>query len=111
MGPKILKKIETVIDSSIKAKRGRKSKKELMASLNMELIVKDKDKDESKTPEKKDIISLNVNEIKNVNDYIINAIDNNIYETDEIDSIIYPFAFNLLCNENKTIYIDTILET
>ena len=81
MGPKILKKIETVIDSSIKAKRGRKSKKELMASLNMELIVKDKDKDESKTPEKKDIISLNVNEIKNVNDYIINAIDNNIYET------------------------------
>jgi len=37
--------------------------------------------------------------------------NNNIYETDEIDSIIYPFAFNLLCNENKTIYIDTILET
>ena len=38
----------------------------------MELIVKDKDKDESKTPEKKDIISLNVNEIKNVNDYTCN---------------------------------------
>lgn len=37
--------------------------------------------------------------------------NNNIYETDDIDSIICPFAFNLLCNENKTIYINTILKT
>ena len=42
----------------VKAKRGRKSKKDLMASLNMELIVKDKDKNISnKSPEKNDIIS------------------------------------------------------
>ena len=38
---------EVAVEDVVKAKRGRKSKKELMASLNMELIVKDKDKNVS----------------------------------------------------------------
>ena len=61
MGPKIIKNTENVVESgneTIKAKRGRKSKKELMAALNMELIVKEKDvsKFSDKTPEKNEII-------------------------------------------------------
>ena len=92
MGPKVMKNTENVVESgieAIKAKRGRKSKKELMASLNMELIVKEKDttKTLDKSPEKNKIISLNVNEIKNeseecesVNVYknVINEIDNEV---------------------------------
>ena len=58
------------LDGGIKAKRGRKSKKELMASLNMGVIIKD-----TEIPKLHDlpinkitnnnIISLNVNEIHN----------------------------------------------
>jgi len=71
MGPKVVKKTENVVVvESIKAKRGRKSKKELMASLNMEMIVKDKDVN------KNDTISLNINEIN-----VENVETNNIYET------------------------------
>ena len=40
MGPKIINKV--VSEPTVKAKRGRKSKKELMASLNMEPFDKDK---------------------------------------------------------------------
>ena len=40
---KEVKEVKEVLEV-VKAKRGRKSKKDLMASLNMELIVKDKDK-------------------------------------------------------------------
>lgn len=45
MGPKIIKKTEDIdsIEEPIKAKRGRKSKKELMASLNMQHIICHKD--------------------------------------------------------------------
>jgi hypothetical protein len=79
----------------VKAKRGRKSKKDLMASLNMELIVKDKDKNISnKSPEKNDIISLNVNEIKTDSyNSMINTVFQNVYEntdtlnTDELEDI------------------------
>jgi hypothetical protein len=77
----------------VKAKRGRKSKKDLMASLNMELIVKDKDKNISnKSPEKNDIISLNVNEIKTdsynsmINTVFQNVYENNLDNTDELDT-------------------------
>ena len=78
----------------VKAKRGRKSKKDLMASLNMELIVKDKDKNISnKSPEKNDIISLNVNEIKTDSyNSMINTVFQNVYEnnldntTDELNT-------------------------
>ena len=51
MGPKILKNTDNVNETSaepIKAKRGRKSKKELMASLNMEQIIKPKDTNNKK---------------------------------------------------------------
>ena len=34
-----------------------------------------------------------------------------IIETDEIDSLIIPFPFKLLCDENKTMYINTIIKT
>ena len=71
----------------VKAKRGRKSKKELMASLNMELIVKDKDKNISnKSPEKNDIISLNVNEIENNLDNTYELNTNNLDNTDDINA-------------------------
>jgi len=60
MGPKIINKTDVVSENGIKAKRGRKSKKELMASLNMEQIIKPKD-----TPKTSHaIISLNVNEVQ-----------------------------------------------
>ena len=67
-------KIENVVvvGEAIKAKRGRKSKKELMASLNMEMIVKDKD------VIKNDIISLSVNEINVEN---VANVEPNMYET------------------------------
>jgi hypothetical protein len=87
---------EVAVEEVVKAKRGRKSKKELMASLNMELIVKDKDKDKdknvsNKSPEKNDIISLNVNEIKTDSyDSMINTVFQNVYEnelnTDELNT-------------------------
>jgi hypothetical protein len=65
MGPKILKNTDNVNETSaepIKAKRGRKSKKELMASLNMEQIIKPKDTNKSTEIANK-IISLSVNEV------------------------------------------------
>ena len=76
--------VGTGVKEVVKAKRGRKSKKELMASLNMELIVKDKDKNVSnKSPEKNDIISLNVNEIKTDSyDSMINTVFQNVYENE-----------------------------
>jgi len=45
MGPKVIKNSEdkTSTEEPIKAKRGRKSKKELMASLNMQPIISNKD--------------------------------------------------------------------
>ena len=73
MGPKAVKTENVVVvGEAIKAKRGRKSKKELMASLNMEMIVKDKD------VIKNDIISLSVNEINVEN---VANVEPNMYET------------------------------
>ena len=43
MSPKTINKTDVVSENGIKAKRGRKSKKELMASLNIEQIIKPKD--------------------------------------------------------------------
>ena len=66
MGPKILKNTDNVNETGvepIKAKRGRKSKKELMASLNMEQIIKPKDT--NKSTEIANTISLSVNEVDN----------------------------------------------
>jgi hypothetical protein len=104
MGPKIIKKTENVVESgneTIKAKRGRKSKKELMAALNMELIVKEKDvsKFSDKTPEKNEIISLNVNEINfeseeygNGNDNVMN--DNVMNDNVMNDNVINDNVIN-----------------
>jgi hypothetical protein len=102
MGPKVMKKIENVVESgteAIKAKRGRKSKKELMASLNMELIVKEKDTPNTpdKTPEKNEIISLNVNEIKN---------DSEDYESENVyENVINEPKNELNTNENSIVII------
>ena len=75
MGPKKIIGEDTVapVNETIKAKRGRKSKKELMESLNMEPIIKDKEivkqeqqnvKQEQQTADKeKTTINLNVSEI------------------------------------------------
>ena len=89
---KEVKEVKEVLEV-VKAKRGRKSKKDLMASLNMELIVKDKDKNISnKSPEKNDIISLNVNEIKTdsynsmINTVLQNVYENNLDNTDTLNT-------------------------
>jgi hypothetical protein len=83
MGPKSKKQdnLEISTTEPIKAKRGRKSKKDLMAALNMDSFLKDKDN--KKTDQ--NIIKLNVSEIKN--DLVGNTttdnptyIKNNVYE-------------------------------
>lgn len=81
MAPKIKKidDIETVANDTIKAKRGRKSKKELMASLNMESLVKEKDsKKNIQQSQNINIINLNVSEI-NDDDTKEESIENHIY--------------------------------
>jgi hypothetical protein len=105
MGPKIIKKNDPVIADGtepIKAKRGRKSKKELLASLNMENIVKDKEQTQIQTPtQKNDTISLNVNEITDINEQ---NITNNIYETVLED--VNELSQNINTNDNNIIIID-----
>ena len=127
MAPKVMKKSNKVLEAVesevkvvdaviveevVKAKRGRKSKKELMASLNMELIVKDKDKDKvvsNKSPEKNDIISLNVNEIKTdsydsmTNTVFQNVYENNLNNTDELNTDINEDINANITDENNIV--------
>ena len=87
MGPKSKNAINVETTETIKAKRGRKSKKELMAALNMEAIVKDKDT--KKTNQIQNTINLNVSEIENKLTEDINN-ESNVYEevlNDNIDTI------------------------
>jgi len=94
---------ETVSTETIKAKRGRKSKKELMASLNMEPLVKDK---ELKTEQNKQLnINLSVTEI--VSNQKIDDVDDNDNNNDNNDDILNNNIYtNVLDNndsfENKT---------
>jgi hypothetical protein len=67
MGPKINKTID-VNAEPVKAKRGRKSKKELMASLNIECLP-------NKSPSKSSMVNLFVNELTD-NKITHNLIDN-----------------------------------
>jgi hypothetical protein len=81
MGPKSKKtdNVEIPTTETIKAKRGRKSKKELMAALNMEYLVKEKE--QKKTIQ--NTINLNVSEIEtHVTEDLNNMPDsqNNLYE-------------------------------
>jgi hypothetical protein len=71
MGPKSTNKVDTpnVVDTTIKAKRGRKSKKELMAALNMDVFLKDKE-----------TINLNVSEIQDTSTKEINLFFNDTYD-------------------------------
>ena len=80
--------IEEVTNEQIKAKRGRKSKKELMAALNIESLVKEKDT-------KKNKINLSVSEIvsKQIED-INNEHDANIYSVMLNDANIYSVMLN-----------------
>ena len=67
---------------AVKAKRGRKSKKELMASLNMEPIIKQKDTvkpNDTNNDTNNHIISLSVNELNN-NEETEPKYSTNIYE-------------------------------
>jgi hypothetical protein len=94
MGPKSKKtdNVEIPTTETIKAKRGRKSKKELMAALNMEYLVKEKE--QKKTIQ--NTINLNVSEIEtHVTEDLINMPDsqNNLYE-------------NVLNDENKILTQD-----
>ncbi len=82
MGPKgkKIEEVETPTTETIKAKRGRKSKKELMAALNMESLIKEKDN--KKTCQ--NTINLNVSEIETKTTEDVNVstkdINNNVYE-------------------------------
>ncbi len=80
MGPKgkKIEEDETQTTETIKAKRGRKSKKELMAALNMESLIKEKDN--KKTCQ--NTINLNVSEIetKTTEDVSTKDINSNVYE-------------------------------
>ena len=108
MGPKIIKNTENVVESgneTIKAKRGRKSKKELMAALNMELIVKEKDvsKFSDKTPEKNEIISLNVNEINFESQEYVNenVMNENVMNENVMNENINESIDENVINENE----------
>ena len=104
MGPKILKNTDNVNETSaepIKAKRGRKSKKELMASLNMEQIIKPKDTNKSTEIANK-IISLSVNEV----DHNKVAID----EEEEEDGEKKENALNENLDETNNIIVVTSIE-
>ena len=71
--------LETSTTETIKAKRGRKSKKELMAALNMESLIKEKDTKKTN----QNTINLSVSEIENKKKEDINKIEdiqNNVYE-------------------------------
>ena len=71
--------LETSTTETIKAKRGRKSKKELMAALNMESLIKEKDTKKTN----QNTINLSVSEIENKTKEDINEIENiqnNVYE-------------------------------
>jgi len=77
MGPKVINKTDVEnVTETVKAKRGRKSKKELMASLNMEPILKPKDIIKPTEISNK-IISLSVNEVQPIESIEENF---NIYE-------------------------------
>jgi hypothetical protein len=71
MGPKVIKNSEDKhsTEEPIKAKRGRKSKKELMASLNMQPIISNKDTNINPNVDtnldNQTIINLTINEITN----------------------------------------------
>jgi hypothetical protein len=80
MGPKVINKTDVEnVTETVKAKRGRKSKKELMASLNMEPILKPKDTIKPTEISNK-IISLSVNEVQPVESIEEIEENFNIYE-------------------------------
>jgi hypothetical protein len=80
MGPKVINKTDVEnVTETVKAKRGRKSKKELMASLNMEPILKPKDIIKPTEISNK-IISLSVNEVQPVESIEEIEENFNIYE-------------------------------
>jgi hypothetical protein len=93
MGPKI-KKVENVDSSTIetiKGKRGRKSKKELMASLNIDqyAFIKEKEKDNKKPNSVQSVshntINLNVSEIDSNSNNNLNIENINIYDQVLVD--------------------------
>jgi hypothetical protein len=96
MSPKTINKTDVVSETAIKAKRGRKSKKELMASLNIEQIIKPKDIIKTTEISNK-IISLSVNEVHtNKPDYEEQSEEQSQEQTDS-EEIVYA---NIL-NENS----------
>ena len=103
MGPKIIKHEEFAVGPEvIKAKRGRKSKQELMALLNMEAPIKPKNKENKENKENKinlvadnSSIGLSINEIQQ-NAYV-NTPHITIYENILNDPIIDP---NSIINQN-----------
>lgn len=93
---------ETTSTEAVKAKRGRKSKKDLMESLKMGPIIKDKDKDKNSitngpiiTPVNT-IVSLNVAEIQDINSEqnILESNDTNDLEINEMEDNLVVVSYN-----------------
>ena len=85
---KELENVEISMNDKIKAKRGRKSKKELLAALNVETLVKKKNQSHN-------TINLNISEIVSNNHEDLN----NIYDSVLIDN---ELTNNELTNNTKT---------
>jgi hypothetical protein len=79
---KELEHVELSVNDKIKAKRGRKSKKELLTALNVEPLVKNIDTKKINQPQ--NIINLNISEIVNNNQE--DSDSNTIYDSVLIDN-------------------------
>ena len=93
MGPKIVKKSEDnqSTEEPIKAKRGRKSKKELMASLNMQPILSNTNTNANTNIENQTTINLSISEINKPNeteDNYQNILEENETEEKENNQIV-----------------------
>ena len=112
MGPKVNKLINNQDENTnvepVKAKRGRKSKKELMAALNIETLIKDNNSKLLLQTQPQNIINLSVSEIEtNTNDTNTNDINTsdtiNTYKENEYSNIcnVQSEIDNLIAEEPK----------
>ena len=105
MGPKIVKKSEDIqtTEEPIKAKRGRKSKKELMASLNMQPIISNKDTSNDTTTINLSVNELNTQTITEVENVYENVLDEPENSNNQIVIISNPSVCNPSDEQKPTI--------
>ena len=102
--------------SPVKAKRGRKSKKELMAALNITEIVKEKDskKNQTNNNANNQVNNANVNDIINDNNIInlnVSEIENDSYDNAQNQHLYEDILNETTLNfENNSLNEDSVLE-